>query len=1078
MRRAVRRLTLEDLRLCQNPQNVVGLLERLGYTAALSPVAQEILNLSSGESSNVQAGYLLADHGDLQIFLFELNDLHSVHLRALAKSFLQRPGNYLLIVTRDYKTVIFVHPRRLLDEHARLKVKIHKLVVDTSNPTRHDLEVLEGLAADRCSPDALYQAHCEAFSVDRVTQRFYREYARLFEHTQRVIAENNRGVALFKDKAKLHAFTQRLLGRIMFLYFLQKKLWLAGDPKFLTNWYRRIVLYEQKNYYSDFLEKLFFETLNRRRPNDESPWGNIPYLNGGLFDKDYNFLLHLPNELFDPHSDQSILGFFNSYNFTVQEDTPLEADVALDPELLGKVFENMMESAEREESGTFYTPRQIVHFMCRTALTEYLADETKLPKEQIKKLFELEEDAKPELSVAEATQIERALGRLRVLDPAVGTAAFLVSMLHEMIALRRACERAKGAEVRVGSARVAEWKREYIANSLYGVDIKEEAIEIAKLRLWLSLVVDLERDQVTPLPNLDYKLMIGDSLIETLDGQPILTISSEKSMFPTETQRAIEGLHRLKEQFFEAGPEERAPLRRQIEEHERALVLTHIAERQREINAQIKNIGSRRDAKTGRLRREDEKQLEKLIEAGGKLGELEGKIKNGEALPFFLYKLHCAEVFAEKNGFDIVIANPPYVRQERLEESQKSAFKETFQCYHGMADLYVYFYERGFQLLRPNGLLTFISSNKFFRAGYGRGLREFLVKNATIQTIIDFGDQPVFDATAYPCVMIAKTRPPQDLSQSELRALTVTDIEALEHLEQKLSSDALVLKQSDLAPEGWRLESPKLLRLLEKIKAAGVPLGEYVQGKFYYGIKTGYNEAFVIDEATKEKLITEDPKSAEIIKPFLRGRDIKRWRGDFQKRYLIFTRRGIKINDYPAIKKHLAQYKERLMPGSGRKPGNYEWYEIQDTIDYYAEFEKPKIVWPNLCTKPKFAFDEEKHYINAPACIVIAPEPRYVLALLNSKLLFYFISPLAAQRRGSFLEFKPIYVEQLPIARASEKEKAQIEKLVAQILKDPDDPRVAAWEAEIDQIVYRLYGLSEEEKEMVEEWYAKRRSPR
>jgi hypothetical protein len=302
---------LDDLRLCSSVEGVRNLLQRLGYqTEADASLAPETLNISSSEHSNIQRVFLLADHGQLQIFLFELNDLHGVHLRALAKSFLQRSGNYLLIVTRDYKTVTFVHPRRLLDERARLKVKIHKLVVDTSNPTRHDLEILEGLAADGRSPDALYQAHCQAFSVDRVTQRFYREYARLFEHTQRVIAENNRGIALFKDRTELHAFTQRMLGRIMFLYFLQKKLWLAGDPKFLTNWYRRIVLQEQQNYYSDFLEKLFFETLNRRRLNEESPWGNIPYLNGGLFDKDYNFLLHLPNELFDPNADTGILGFF------------------------------------------------------------------------------------------------------------------------------------------------------------------------------------------------------------------------------------------------------------------------------------------------------------------------------------------------------------------------------------------------------------------------------------------------------------------------------------------------------------------------------------------------------------------------------------------------------------------------------------------------------------------------------------------------------------------------------------------------------------------------------------------------
>ncbi len=1068
---ASHRVTLEDLRLCRTPEALCEyLLRPLGYRVeeSLQPLDKQALDLAPAEGREVRKIYLLADHDrQLQVLLCELESLESTPLNALAKNFLRRPGNYLLIATQDYKTLVFINPRRLLDDGARLKIKIHKLLVDTTNPTRHDLEVLQGLSVDGRSAIELYQAHCEAFNVERVTQRFYREYARLFEHLQQQVHSHNRGIAQFKDKAYLHAFTQRLLGRVMFLYFLQKKLWLAGHPRFLTTYYQRVVLDKRKNYYSDFLEKLFFETLNRRRADDQSPWGNIPYLNGGLFERDYRFMLYLPNELFDPNSDLGILGFFNSWNFTVQEDTPLESDVALDPELLGKVFENMMESAEREQSGTFYTPRTIVHFMCRTALVEHLSDETKLPRDQIRKLFELDDESKPELTVAEATRIEKALRQLRVLDPAVGTAAFLVSMLQEMIALRRACERAKGAEVRVGSAKIAEWKREYIANCLYGVDIKEEAIEIAKLRLWLSLVVDLERDQVMPLPNLDYKLMVGNSLMETLDGQPILTMEKGQTiaLLPTETQRAIEELQKLKEQFFEAEPEERAKLRREIEEQERDLVLTHIAERQREIDSQMRAIESRRHR--GRLARADEKQLEKLIQLGGALAQLESKINQGEALPFFLYKLHFAEVFAEKGGFDIVIANPPYVRQERLDEAQKAAFQQAFECYHGMADLYVYFYERGFQLLKPNGLLAFISSNKFFRAGYGRGLREFLTRNATIQTIIDFGDQPVFDATAYPCVLVVKNGPPADAAS--VRALTVTQIEDLEHLDRKLASEAIVLKQTDLSPEGWRLESPQLLRLLEKIKSAGVPLGEYVGGKFYRGIVTGLNEAFVIDEETKEKLIAEDPKSAEIIKPFLRGRDIKRWRVDFQKRYLIWTYVGVDIERYPAIKKHLEQFQERLEKRWDK--GDY-WWELRP-CDYYAEFEKPKIVYPDIARRCEFAFDGNGFYVDC-TIFLIPTDKCFLLGFLNSRLMNFCYSHISPSIRGDFMRFKTIYMGQLPIAQATEKEKTQIEKLVAQILKQPKDERVAKWEHEIDQIVYKLYGLSEEEIGLIEEWDAKR----
>jgi hypothetical protein len=859
-----RRLSPEDLRYCQDgPERVRDLLRKLGYCVedTLTPLSGEDVALSPSNRATVERVFLLADQDGLQVLLFELQELRSARFRTLAQDLLKRPGHYLLVAvqTGDYSKLAFINPRRFTSETGSLKAKIHRLVVDLAQPTRHDLDVLEQLAADGKSPEELYKAQCEAFSVEKVTNRFYRGYRELFLHFQEQIPKHNKGVAHFRDPKYLHAFVQRLLGRVMFLYFLQKKDWLAGDPRFLANQYRRVIT-NQGNYYRHFLEPLFFDTLNRRRPGDESPWGGIPYLNGGLFERDYEFLLYLPNELFDPYGEKSVLGFMGGYNFTVEEDTPLELDVAVDPEMLGKVFENMLEEEEREQSGTFYTPRPIVHFMCRAALIEYLADATGLPKGKLKGLFELSADGEeePDLSVSEANALERALLRVKVLDPAVGTAAFLVGMLHEMLAMRKICERAKGVRVEPGSAKIAEWKREFIANALYGVDIKPEAIEIAKLRLWLSLVVDLQRDQVEPLPNLDYKLMVGDSLLDTLDGEPILTIKREKALIPSDVERALDELHRLKERFFTAEPEGRAALREEIQEQLGRVVEAHVRERIKELTNERQRIERRR--KAGKLPKRDEQKLEKLLRMEGELAQVTQQVREGRFMPF-LYELHFHEAF-ERDGFDIVLANPPYVRHEKLDRKTKEALKAKYpHGYHGMADLYVYFYERAFQLLRPGGLLAFISSNKFFRAGYGEGLRRFLQERTTLLGVIDFGDRPVFDATAYPCIVLARNALPSDPERSEVRALVVTDLEELERLDERLEGTPLVLKQRDLRPEGWRLEHPEILRLLDKIRAWGVPLGEYVEGKFYRGIVTGLNEAFVIDEATRRRLIEEDPKS-------------------------------------------------------------------------------------------------------------------------------------------------------------------------------------------------------------------------
>lgn len=440
----------------------------------------------------------------------------------------------------------------------------------------------------------------------------------------------------------------------------------------------------------------------------------------------------------------------------------------------------------------------------------------------------------------------------------------------------------------------------------------------------------------------------------------------------------------------------------------------------------------------------------------------------------FEWRFEFPEVLDEDGGFlgfDVVLGNPPYIRQEEFSDL-KPYLKERFSTFAGTADLLVYFIERSYQILRPEGQFSFIISNKFMRAGFGKALREWLTQRRILE-IIDFGDLPVFEeATTYPCILSWQKSTPNE----EFQAANVPELH-IEDFQSYLPSITFKTHQNALSPSGWTLANANVQQLLEKLKHSGVPLGEYVQGKIYRGVLTGFNEAFVIDEATKDRLITEDPHSADIIKPFLAGRDVKRYQVPKAERYLLFTRRGIDIEQYPAVKAHLAQFRTQLEPRPsdwtgnphdwpGRKPGSYKWYEIQDSIDYYSEFEKEKIIIPAIVNKPSYTIDNKHHYSNDKTSIIPTSDFA-LLALLNSKAIDFVLKKISSAKRGGYFEYKPVYVSQLPIVDAPLKIKEDLSEKVKLILADPTAD-TAALESEIDRLVYTLYGLTEEEIALIE----------
>lgn len=1111
-------LRKHDLQACIDVPSIFTLFHKLRYPVESRPIHVPLDRdeLPLHLHDDIAARYLVAKVGGtypgesrVSVNLFELKDHTRKNgiIRGVAQAWTRRhPGEHLLVFTANdapsknkIEHLAFVNTRRL-GEGAQVRIKLHKLLVERSNPTRHDLDTLNRIAlpTQGISAEQLYQIHCEAFNIERLTNNFYREYARRFQAMLTRIKQDNPGIAAFSDPTRLHTFTQRLFGRLMFLYFLQKKRALNDDLQFIKGWYEKTARQEE-NFYRSVLEPLFFDTLNLPRPEIQSPFGRVPYLNGGLFapdEDDHVSQVFLTNELFDTWHTDGLLYFLENHNFTIEEDTPLEVEVALDPEMLGKVFENLLEVKERGKSGTFYTPRPVVTFMCRKALASYLAREVHIPDEKLGWLLDEAETDEPvhdqtgqpllnahSLPRSLREQIERALEQVRVLDPAVGSGAFLLGMLALLVGVRRALYRVAGVTMDRHTSLVQGWKRNFIRDCLYGVDIKREAIEIARLRLWLSLVVDeTDPSEMEPLPNLDFKLMAGNSLIETINGTAIYPTRletskiSQLSYIESETQQLIYRLRELKDAYFQPAKDQSASvLKQEIVQTERALVLEALQERDQQNQEWLNHLSkSLRNELSTSVNRAQVEMLRRDIQTTQQaIADLEA----GKTLPLFLYRLHFASVFEENDGFDIVIANPPYVRHEQVPQETLKTLKAVYpDVQHGMADLYVYFYARTLELLHDGGTLAFISSNKFFRAGYGKGLRDLLAKRTQAQIILDFGDAPVFDAAAYPCIVLtSKGQPTLNHTYGGLTADSRMDLEKIDTLFSKLARN--LPQAQGVQPPG---SSSLVTALVEKLLSMGVPLGQYSGGKMYYGIKTGLNKAFVIDQATHDRLIAEDPRSSEILKPYIRGRDVARYTLNPTKLWLIFARHGTNIQRYPAIERYLSQFREDLQPrrrgqdGRGRKPGSYQWYELQDSVDYYPIFNLPKIVSIRFGLQNAFAYDDNGFWCN-DAIYTFSPGTKWLTAVLNSSVCNICLISKCPTVQNGYSQFFVNKIEQLPIVEPTPANQIRLETLVDQLQSLGRQRTMdTTLEREVDAIVYQTYALTEEEIAEIEHWHAER----
>ena len=897
--------------------------------------------------------------------------------------------------------------------------------IDPASPHRAHLDLLAELSLDariewmraRDKPqdfDGLLAAWLDTLDTEELNRRFYRD---LFGWFERAVA-----IAKFPtDKAKTLTPEEhliRLITRLMFVWFV-KQTGLVSDALFAPNKLRDLLedfdamSDDDGDYYRAVLQNLFFATLNteigkrgfsrRRQPTHRdfskyryqsrmkdpnalrAEFDKTPFINGGLFDcldsfdgysrKGYRIdcfsdvhyhKLSIPNSLFfaDDDREPGLITLFERYKFTVEENTPIEQEVALDPELLGKVFENLLaaynpETREnaRKQTGSYYTPRPIVDYMVDEALAASLAEkvgdtEGREPMaERVRALLSYEvpdERLAGLFDDAEIDALVKAIAAIRVLDPAVGSGAFPMGVLHKLtLALRRldprnerweqlqreraerqsaeAYDAATQAERDVRLQEISDLFEHYrdsdfgrklylIQNSIYGVDIQPVATQIAKLRFFISLAIEQkptgdasDNYGIEPLPNLETRFVAANTIIGLRGPQGTLTSNRAREL--------EQKLANNRESHFHATVRDR---KRNLRKEDAKL--------RNELAAELEQLGMESDD-------------------ADKIAHWDPYDQSASADWF-----DAKYMFGVADGFDVVIGNPPYVQLQKLPKNRgelgwlyKGAGYETFV---GTGDIYQLFYERGIDLLRRRGLLAYITSNSWMRAEYGKSTRLYFSENHTPLRLLEMG-KGVFENTIVDTNILIARRGKSNETAAAVDMDSLPDKTFPPH--PSLWGE---LRQPREKP--WSALSSIEQRVMDKMEDVGVPLKEW-DVSIRRGVTTGLNAAFIIDDTTKRALISKDSKSAEIIKPILRGKDIQRYRSQRTGMHLIATIPALKIDidQYPAVKNYLLSFGKSRLEQSGRIPAKdvksrkrtpYSWFELQDVIAYHKNFVERKTV--------------------------------------------------------------------------------------------------------------------------------------
>ena len=876
----------------------------------------------------------------------------------------------------------------------------------------------------------------EAFSVETLTKQFYKD---LFEWYQWAIDDStqvtfpNNITTEDDDRDDVEKKVIRMITRIMFVWFIKQKELVPNrifDIEYLSTILKEFDPYSTTvgNYYNAILQNLFFATLNCAIEDENGNtrkfatstkrdvktlyryaemfsiseqeivnlFSEVPFLNGGLFEcldktryidgveQYYNFdgfsrndarfadgrYKHravVPNILFfEP--EKGLISILSRYNFTIEENSPEEQQVALDPELLGKVFENLLgaynpetKETARNQSGSFYTPREIVNYMVDESLIAYLGN-----NDFVRSLFSYDftfDKAKSN----EYLKIADKLKAVKILDPACGSGAFPMGLLNRMIDI---LERISPNED------IYELKLSVIENCLYGSDIQSIAAQITKLRFFISLICNCEKDASKPnfgiptLPNLETKFVSANSLIaKKKEDRQLKLFKSE------EIESIKKELHQIRHLHFSA---KSTSTKHRLREKDLALRKKLI-----ELLSDENNFAS-----------DDAKQLAEW-----------NPYDQNDTSSFFDPEW----MFGVADGFDIVIGNPPYIQlQNNGGELAKLYEGCGYSTFARTGDIYCLFYERGWQLLKKDGHLCYITSNKWMRAGYGEKTRDFFANKTNPLLLIDFAGVKIFESATVDTNILLFSRS-NNQHKTTCAITNKQNKDSVKNLSDFIQQQHTVCDFS--TSDSWVILSPIEQSIKRKIEAVGTPLKDW-DINIYRGVLTGCNEAFIIDSTKRKEILSncqteeERKRTDELIRPILRGRDIKRYGYEWAELWLIatFPSRHYNIEEYPAVKQYLLSFgierleqtgKTHIVNGEkvkSRKKTHNKWFETQDSISYWDLFFQPHICWKAVGRNLSFAKVDSGIFLTAPASFISAGEYNdYLLALLCSDVSKYFI---------------------------------------------------------------------------------------
>jgi hypothetical protein len=922
----------------------------------------------------------------------------------------------------------------------------------------------------------------ERFSIEVVNKEFYKKISELF--VELVGGELGTGRSKVKYEGLLELpgvkpaskeaqeFAVRLIGRLIFCWFLREKKNGSEDSLMPSSLLSYEASKENNDYYHEVLEPIFFKVLNvpidsrKEEKYSKDPYGQIPYLNGGLFtpheddyysnieskQKEYRKVVSVPDEWI-----QKLFKILETYNFTIDENSSFDEELSIDPEMLGRIFENLLaeinpetgESA-RKSTGSFYTPRVIVDYMVDESLYLYLQEKTGVKDEKLRALisYDLDDDEDSPLETKEKEKIINAIDELKILDPACGSGAFPMGILQKVVFVLQQLDpdgqlwfkrQIKGVPVELRKTLEQEHKEQnfdyirkmgVIRKNIFGIDIQPIATEISRLRCFLTLVVDQKVDNtkdnrgIVPLPNLDFKFVTANSLISLPDRE-----ENGETMGMFEDQVSIDSLREIREQFFNASDHERGRLKEDF--YRKQLDMS------RHYNA-VKNAGP--DI-TERL--------------------LSWDPFSHEGTDWFDPEW----MFGIREGFNIVIGNPPYIRQEKIDN--KDILENVYEkdVFSGRADIFVYFYSMGINLLGENGILSYISSDKFISRGYAKRLRKFLNETLEILYVLDFGEYPVFKATVETCIFIG--RKTNDLKEDH--SLYFAEVKNTEMLERMDSFFAVAhpVEQHRLDEGNWIFTDNESFNLLQKLKANAKSLGEYVNNEIYCGVKTGRNNVFIIDQE-KYDYFKADPAGVDgLLHKWLVGSDISQWKIDWEPKYLIFCNSEEEFEKNKRIKNYLFKNKETLQSRAAIDKEKY--YQLQQPqTGIYQKFYEPKIIYQNVSRHYKFVLDEQGFFPDMNLFIIPSSE-LYLLGLLTSSTLQFFAHKVTGTEPGGFLVLKTMYVSKFPIPEANSEIRSNVTKLVREIVQTASqNGDVKNLERRLDSMVYEIFDLSENETNLIE----------